>query len=89
MCVLTLKRMRISFPSAQNQESSSWAITRTEFGVKAITLPPFFTKTVFVSWLALLSKSVVHYIKWIVKMPSARVHFRKMKSHHMPTIWQS
>jgi hypothetical protein len=82
-----LKRMRISFPSVKNPESLSWAITRTEFGVKAIALSLFFAKTVFVSWLASLSKIVVLLVKGIVKAPSARVHLWTIKSllytHHL------
>jgi hypothetical protein len=80
----------MSSPSAQNPKSLSWAIKRTEFGVKAIALPPFFAQAVFVSWLALLSKSIVLSIRGVVKMPSDRVHFRTMISlsyaHHLAIL---
>jgi hypothetical protein len=53
---------------------------KTEYGVKAIALPRYFAKIPFASWLVLLLKSVILFVKEIAKMPSVRVFFPLMKS---------
>jgi hypothetical protein len=67
MCIFIIKKDKNLLPLQLNPESLSWAIMRTEFGVKAIALPLFFAKTVFVSWLVSLSKSVALSVREIVK----------------------
>jgi hypothetical protein len=53
---------------------------KIEYGVKAIALPWYFTKTPFASLLVLLLKRIVLFVKEIAKMPSVRVFFLLMKS---------
>jgi len=46
-----------------------WGITKTEFGARAIALPPSFVATLIVSWSASRWKNAVLSDKAIVRMP--------------------
>jgi hypothetical protein len=53
---------------------------KTEYGVKAISLPRYFAKIPFASLLVSLLKSVILFVKEIAKTPSVRVFFPLMES---------
>jgi hypothetical protein len=80
MCILTIKKDENLLPLRTKSRIIVLGNHEAEFEVKAFALPPLFAKTVFISLLALLSKSTVFSIREIVRLPSARVHFQTTTS---------
>ena len=74
MCVLTIKKDENLLPLCVKSRIVVLGITRTGFGVKAITLPWFFVVTLFVSLSASRWRNVVLFDRAIVRMPFVMVY---------------